>query len=150
MASSSASSWAWCVLQLVEAKLKRAYQEGQAARLAGQDPLAAELAALVPRAKTHAAGPALPTGPEDDDHTFADPTPPLQSPPRAAVGVSQQHSDAGRVVGGGLSREEQLRMAQADANMAALLQEEAGSAPSTLRLALLHGSLCHIAFLAAI
>lgn len=117
-----------CVLQLVEAKLKRAYQEGQAARLAGQDPLAAELAALMPRPKTHAAAPPLPIGPEDDHHTPADPSPSPQSPAGAAVDVSlQQGCDAGGV-GGGLSREEQLSVAQADANMAALLQEEAGSA----------------------
>ena len=111
----------------MEAKLRRAYQEGQAARLAGQDPLAAELAALLHKPKPHAATPALLTAPEDHDHTPADPTPPPQSPPKAAVGVSQQSSDAGRA-DGCLSREEQLSMAQADANMAALLQEEAGSA----------------------
>lgn len=125
------------MLQLVEAKLKRAYQEGQAARLAGQDPLAAELAALMPRPKTHAAAPTLSTGPEDDHHTLADPTPAPQSPPGASVGVRLQQSDAGHV-GGGVSREQQLSVAQADANMAALLQEEAGSA----HLAILFSHCC--------
>ena len=115
------------VLQLVEAKLRRAYQEGQAARLAGQDPLAAELAALVHKPKTHAAAVAQAIAPEDDHHTPADPTPPPQSPPRAASGVSPQIGDVGRV-DGGLTLEEQLSIAQADANMAALLKEEAGSA----------------------
>lgn len=111
----------------MEAKLRRAYQEGQAARLAGQDPLAAELAALLHKPKPHAATPALPIAPEDHDHTPAGPTPPPQSAPPAAVGVSQQSGGAGRA-DGGLTREEQLSIAQADANMAALLQEEAGSA----------------------
>ena len=121
------------VMQLVEAKLRRAYQEGQAARLAGQDPLAAELAALLHKPKPHAAALAVPTPPEDHDHTPADPTPPPHSPPKAAVGVSQQSSDAGRA-DGGLTREEQLSIAQADANMAALLREEAGSVPDFLFL----------------
>ena len=133
------------MLQLVEAKLRRAYQEGQAARLAGQDPLAAELAALLHKPKPHAAALVLPTAPEDRDHTPADPTPPPQSPPKAAVGVSQQNGDAERA-DGGLTREKQLSIAQADANMAALLQEEAGSvcllSPSYLRPA----ALCHECF----
>ena len=42
-------------MQLVEAKLKRAFQEGQAARAAGQDPLAAELAATTHRLHLQAA-----------------------------------------------------------------------------------------------
>lgn len=49
-------------LQLVEAKLKRAYQEGQAARAAGQDPLAAELAATAHRLRMQAAT-LIPTAP---------------------------------------------------------------------------------------
>ena len=115
------------LVQLVEAKLRRAYQEGQAARLAGQDPLAAELAALLHKPKSCSATPALPIAPEDHDHTPVGPTPPPQSAPPTAVGVSQQGGDAGRA-DGGLTEEEQLSIAQADANMAALLQEEAGSA----------------------
>lgn len=114
------------MLQLVEAKLRRAYQEGQAARLAGQDPLAAELAALLHKPKPTSTAPVLPTALEDHNHTHADPSPPPQSPPRASMGVSQQSGDARRG-DGGLTREEQLSIAQADANMAALLQEEAGS-----------------------
>ena len=98
----------------------------------------------MPRPKTHAAAPAMPTGPEDAHHPPADPAPPPQSPPRAAVGVRvHQSGDAGRV-GSGLSREEQLSVAQADANMAALLQEEAGSAHLAAACAFLHGHLCHI------
>lgn len=50
------------LLQLVEAKLKRAYQEGQAARAAGQDPLAAELAASAHRLRMQAAT-LIPTAP---------------------------------------------------------------------------------------
>ena len=49
-------------LQLVEAKLKRAYQEGQAARAVGQDPLAAELAASAHRLRMQAAA-LIPTAP---------------------------------------------------------------------------------------
>ena len=61
----------------------------------------------------------------EDGHPPADLTPPPQSPPRPAVSLTQQSPNA-RHSGAGLTQEEELSMAQADANMAALLQEEAG------------------------
>lgn len=114
-------------LQLVEAKLRRAYQEGQAARLAGPDPLAAELAATIHRSRSPAATPALPmpTVPEDGHNPPVHPNPTPQSPPRPAVSLTQHGGDV-RHAGAGLTREGERSIAQADANMAALLQEEAG------------------------
>ena len=111
------------ILQLVEAKLRRAYQEGQAARLAGQDPLAAELAASTHRLRTATPAPALPIALEDGDHPPTDPLPAPQTPSQPAENLAQPVSDVSHP---GLSREEELSIAQADANMAALLKEEAG------------------------
>ncbi len=110
---------------MVEAKLKRAYQEGQAARAAGQDPLAAELAASAHRLRVQAATLALPMplAPEDGQPTL-EPAP-TQSPPQLPVSLAHQAPDVRRVTPA-LTQEQELSVAQADANMAALLQEEAG------------------------
>ena len=110
---------------MVEAKLKRAYQEGQAARAAGQDPLAAELAACAHRLKTQATTLALPSplAPEDGQPALA--LSPTQSSPQPALSLTHQAPDVRRVAAV-LTQEQELSVAQADANMAALLQEEAG------------------------
>ena len=114
------------VLQLVEAKLKRAYQEGQAARAAGQDPLAAELAASTHRLRAQAATLAAPV-----THILQEDTAPVQDPaPRQAVaelaGGQEPQDAAVKIVSAAGTSEQELSVAQADANMAALLQEEAG------------------------
>ena len=114
----------WAV-QLVEAKLKRAYQEGQAARAAGQDPLAAELAASAHRLRLQAATSALPSALPLEAGQDALPQPLAQSPPQPAMSLTHQAPDVRRVASQ-LTQEQELSMAQADANMAALLQEEAG------------------------
>lgn len=111
-------------MQLVEAKLKRAYQEGQAARAAGQDPLAAELAASSHRLRIQAATLALPMPLAPEEGQAALEPPPTQSPPQPAMSLSHQAPDVRRVTAA-LSHEQELSAAQADANMAALLQEEA-------------------------
>ena len=103
----------------MEAKLKRAYQEGQAARAAGQDPLAAELAASTHRLQEN--GPPA-------QHPV-----PNQAAPEPAATASQQQQAAAAAAAAGVTgvlssvtTEQELSVAQADANMAALLQEEAG------------------------
>ena len=113
------------VMQLVEAKLKRAYQEGQAARAAGQDPLAAELAASNHRLRVQAKPLALPLPLALADGQPALDPPPTHSPPQPAMSLTHQAPDVRRVAAV-LTQEQELSVAQADANMAALLQEEAG------------------------
>ena len=112
------------MLQLVEAKLKRAYQEGQAARAAGQDPLA-ELAASNHRLRVQAKSLALPLPLALADGQPALDPPPTHSPPQPAMSLTHQAPDVRRVAAV-LTQEQELSVAQADANMAALLQEEAG------------------------
>ncbi|KAA6429353.1 MAG: hypothetical protein FRX49_00747 [Trebouxia sp. A1-2] len=116
--------------QLVEAKLKRAYQEGQAARAAGQDPLAAELAASNHRLRVQAKPLALPLPLALADGQPALDPPPIHSPPQPAMSLTHQAPDV-RQVAAVLSQEQELSVAQADANMAALLQEEAGKLADT-------------------
>ncbi|KAL0049995.1 hypothetical protein WJX82_002341 [Trebouxia sp. C0006] len=116
--------------QLVEAKLKRAYQEGQAARAAGQDPLAAELAASNHRLRAQAKPLALPLPLAlADGQPALDPSP-THSPPQPAMSLIHQAPDVRRVAAV-LTQEQELSVAQADANMAALLQEEAGKMADT-------------------
>ena len=114
-------------LQLVEAKLKRAYQEGQAARAAGQDPLAAELAASTHRLRAQAATLAAPVPHilQEDTAPVQDPAP-SQAAAELASGQEQQAAAAVKAVSASGTTEQELSVAQADANMAALLQEEAG------------------------
>ena len=115
------------VLQLVEAKLKRAYQEGQAARAAGQDPLAAELAASTHRLRAQAATLAAPIIHilQEDSAPVQDPAP-SQAAAELAGDQEQQPATAVTSTPAAGTTEQELSVAQADANMAALLQEEAG------------------------
>ena len=122
----SSVSNSFVVLQLVEAKLKRAYQEGQAARAAGQDPLAAELAACTHRLRAQSPTLASPiTLLQEDVAPVHDPAP-SQADPELGSGQEQQAAAAAKTATTAGATEQELSVAQADANMAALLQEEAG------------------------